>query len=503
MKKKLLPFFIALLSLIVFVSFPKKVFAESADEILRDREAERIERLVSEIKLVIPDITSEPSPVITFTPVKGDTVELQINGKGFNAVQSPYQFEGLSIGKYVLDFKYVDGSDITQTFTKNLIIVPREARTQNQKLLFKDGEEVVVSGTALPFSGLDMWVISSGEILFKTTPVDKDGNWSINISEGLACGDYKILTMVKKDGFSSTMSTALNISYCTENKTAVIAQGEEIDELTFSERINRIIDDIKSNDDSIIIASTALFTGLIIGIFYSIIRVRGMKANVKKMLEGKLTKFGYTKSDEKDSSDLGDNVYPVKTKYDKAEKEKSPVQVPLQNEGSEDNLPVVQDLVVGESKSEEQELKLEDDALEEPKLPADVNLDLQDKDGDEEIMSELVVEPASEEVDTEDQIKGGGNKRAAKKIFFFGGFKKKAKPKKEDPVNNQEVEDNVKTEEEVVEVKDSKKVKKSAQKSKSFSRDEFLSKFQELEKKRKSPQITLTSSSDSDVFTDD
>ncbi|HOU76208.1 MAG TPA: hypothetical protein PK957_03745 [Candidatus Dojkabacteria bacterium] len=474
MKIKLLPILSSLFLVALFIFIPSKVYAESADGILREREAERIERLVAELKLVIPDITSEPSPVVTFTPIKGNTIELQVNGKGFNAIQSPYQFEGLSVGKYVLDFKYVDGSDITQTFTKNLIIIPREARTQNQKLIFKKGEEVIVAGTALPFSSIDMWIISSNEILFKNTPVDEDGNWSINLSEGLACADYKILTMVKKDGFSSAVSTALNISYCTENQTAIISQGEEIDQLTLSERFHGLVEDIKANEDSIVVAVASVLTGLIIGVFYSIIRVRGMKNKVKNMLESKLEKTGFVKTDVGDSDDLLAGIKPVKTKHTKPSKLIKPKEIE-ETEYEKDDVVLEQEVPV----DEEEPVKEEENVQTEP------------DDKVEQIVPELVVEPIQEEVEV---------KKAHEKQNFFQGLKKKIKIKKDIPLEKEDLKDE---EVEVKEEKPQEEKKKPKKKGNSFSREEFLSKFQELEKNPKAPKITLTSNSNPEVFTDD
>lgn len=353
MNKKILIFFVALLSFLgIGVLNYSAVFAESADEILREREAERIEKLVADLKLVVPEITSEPSPVLTFTPIKGEVIELQINGKGFNEIKSPYQMTGLSIGKYVLDFKYIDASDITQTFTKNLIIVPREARMQNQKLLFKEGEEVIINGTALPFSSLEMWVISGSDILFKTSDVDKEGNWSINLSEGLTCGDYKIITMVRKDGLSSATSTALNVSYCVEGTAPIIDNGQDIEDTTLSDRWNELVKYIRENDKSIILIVGSLVVGLVVGIIYSILSIKRVKTKLKQMIGDKLELSNSEKSMGKIMSDVftsNDSVKTVK-KNKKSRKDK-------RNEALEDKV-IVDKKVSSNSLVEEKKIVL-------------------------------------------------------------------------------------------------------------------------------------------------
>lgn len=486
MKKKLLIFLITLISFLGLGTLNYSVvFAESADEILREREAERIEKLVADLKLVVPEITSEPSPVLTFTPIKGDVIELQINGKGFNEIKSPYQMTGLSIGKYVLDFRYIDASDITQTFTKNLIIVPREARMQNQKLLFKEGDEVIINGTALPFSYLEMWVISGSEILFKTSEVDKEGNWSINLSEGLACGDYKIITMVRKDGLSSATSTALNVSYCVDGKAPIIENSEDVQDTTLSERWSNLVKYVRENDNSIILIVGSLVAGLVLGIIYSIVSIKRVKTKLKQMIGEKLDVSTSGKSMDKIMSDVFTSNVGVETvkknKKGKKEKMNKPVEDEdvIETKISSDSLVGEQDDIVDEVADESEVHAIEDSDT--------VAMDVDDEVDTEvdELESEVLLDEKESKAVEKDVV---GEKK--KKGSFLDRFKRN---KKSDNNTQEEVLDEIKEDETAKDVK----VKKSNKKT--FSRDEFLSKFEELEKSKKGPKITLTSKSDSDL----
>ena len=394
---------------------------------------------------------------------------------------------GLSIGKYVLDFKYIDASDITQTFTKNLIIVPREARMQNQKLLFKEGEEVIINGTALPFSSLEMWVISGSDILFKTSHVDKEGNWSINLSEGLTCGDYKIITMVRKDGLSSATSTALNVSYCVEGTAPIIDNGQDIEDTTLSDRWNELVKYIRENDKSIILIVGSLVVGLVVGIIYSILSIKRVKTKLKQMIGDKLELSNSEKSMGKIMSDVftsNDSVKTVK-KNKKSRKDK-------RNEALEDKV-IVDKKVSSNSLVEEEDsvdgVDVENDLLEVD--DTEVEIDIEDELDTK--VDELDDEILPEETENEEIEKDVISKKKKK-----GSFLDRFKHKKHN-------DNDVQQEEDIDEVKEEEPMKKEKSKKsdkKTFSRDEFLSKFEELEKSKKGPKITLTSKSDSDFSED-
>ncbi|MBN1374313.1 hypothetical protein JW962_03225 [Candidatus Dojkabacteria bacterium] len=242
-------------------------------------------KYIDAISLVIPDITDDPNQTITFTPVSGETIELQIDGAGFNAISNPYKFNSLTIGSHKLDFKYIDAAEITQTFTFYMVIIPREARFNPPTLVFDENAAVTFSGTALPSASVEFWLIGNSEVTYKTVAVDSDGNWSLDLSGLLACGNYQLVSMVRKNGLSSSTSAPLNISYC-KSGTAVVNNDNSNDLIgfDFNKLWENLINTVQQHGGIVIAGVGILLLGVSGGLIYSSIAVKRVRDETRKIL---------------------------------------------------------------------------------------------------------------------------------------------------------------------------------------------------------------------------
>jgi len=480
MKKGVLKFLVVII-LTACLSYigGQKIYAEGTN---------RNDKYLDELNLNIPETTSDPNLAIEFTPVSSDTIEMQIDDKGYESIKSPYQFTSLFIGTHVLDFKYVDNSDITQEFSVDLIVLPREARyATSQKYAFTEDENVVVSGSAVFNSTVDLIIISQGDgsIVLQTVEVDSEGNWSLDLTPGLVCGNYQILSMVRKDGFASDVNTELSISYCSD--TPFIVPIEETTENTkqidLKKMWNSFIEKMEG-DSSYMIGFVGFgLMGLGLGILYAILRVKSEKSKLREVLV----------------KQIRSNVEPnnVGEKDVDADKKESKLNDKPKKKASKflKTLKLKGDSSKSENKSQTKEKKGKKGG----------RLDKDHKDGGIKDVKQVIDQSQEKEEELDDILKMIGNDNGN------AGDNDKMKVEDSNVDSGKEIDKNVSKGKgnKVLEVETNKgdkmkldKTKGSATKKsgtgtkhrRMLSREDFIKKFKELQSKKKGkPNITLVS----------
>lgn len=240
------------------------------------------------LNLNIPEETDNPSFIVTFTdPSKnGVGIQLEIDGKSYTTISSPYSLPALSIGKHTLKFKFTDSLDATQVVEKTLVIIPRAPIISAPKLV---DDKVVVSGTGLSNSTLILMVSSNSKIITASTTVDSEGSWTITINEKISDGVHSFTAYVRKYGYASNLAEVVtaNLINDTSTITPINSNTSNTKDIYFSfdyittDNIKSII---TSNKDLDILLIATLVIGVIIAtIFSSIFRNSKEKKEIQKV----------------------------------------------------------------------------------------------------------------------------------------------------------------------------------------------------------------------------
>ena len=172
---------ISQLLLLCFVFFlPFASFAQ-------DNKEETRSSLEEMLDLDIPNITDNPSLLINFTDPSKEKggVELSLDEKEYNKIQSPFTLPALSIGSHSLTFRFLDQYDVSQTLTKILIITPRPPALNTPNI---NSEGIIFTGRALAGSEITLILNSNNKMVVKQTEVDQDGVWTLTIAEDIPQG---------------------------------------------------------------------------------------------------------------------------------------------------------------------------------------------------------------------------------------------------------------------------------------------------------------------------
>jgi hypothetical protein len=491
-------FVIVILMFVVLGFTHGVVHAESADDVLAETESKVTKRHIEALNLEIPEVTDNPNLAITFNPVAdNETIKLQIDNGGYNKISSPYRFKSLTVGKHVLDFKYANESEIEQAFSIDLTVIPRKLRfgteDSSQKQSFDKNEKVVVQGSAMPNAIVRLWFANASEVITKKTDVDTDGNWSINVSESLDCGDYKVWGIVSSDGLASESSDIVSIVYCSEGSSSV-DDDNDIDESSgIQDWISVVKNKLVDERSSLIPLGIGVFLiGLAVGLFYARLKITKVKKDMQSIFKKKLlgsSSISNTKGEKEDNSlkgrlkDFTSQIKPnSKNKHENSS-------IP-QKQKEKKKLKGVKD----ESfESDEVKSKTKSKKATEEKL---VEEDSTKKKGRDNKSDRSLDSTASEQ---EDGKKGKSNKEKSTKTAEVSSESSSTSNQvgKEEEVAEDSNEKEKKGKKSGEQEDDSKKgsnrrVKKGKSK---LSREQFLQKFKKLEKesKGKGPTITLTS----------
>lgn len=268
-------------------------------ELLNEQDEQRNKEIANQLGFVLPEYTDNPSYIITFKdPSPNESgVEIDLDEKGFNKIESPYTFAALSIGIHDVRFRFTDSENSVKILGYELIVIPRAPIVDTPVISISS---VSVSGSALANS--DVLYILSGNAYHTTGTVqtDSQGKWSVTIEseQEFIPGIYTFTALARKYGYSSNLSTPLtfNIGESSTQKTEEIKQSG----ISFSfKSINKenILNIFKENRDLLFLIIGSIVLGLGIGAFIKTVLTNSKSEKKNKEVEGLIKK-----SDSKDAN---------------------------------------------------------------------------------------------------------------------------------------------------------------------------------------------------------
>lgn len=268
-------------------------------ELLNEQDEQRNQEIANQLGFVLPKYTDNPSYIITFKdPSPNESgVEIDLDEKGFNKIESPYTFPALSIGIHDVRFRFTDSENSVKILGYELIVIPRAPIVDTPEISISS---VSVSGSALANS--DVLYILSGNAYHTTGTVqtDSQGIWSVTIEseQEFIPGIYTFTALARKYGYSSNLSTPLtfNIGESSTQKTEEIKQSG----ISFSfKSINKdnILNIFKENRDLLFLNLGSIVLGGGIGAFIKTVLTNSKSEKKNKEVEGLIKK-----SDSKDAN---------------------------------------------------------------------------------------------------------------------------------------------------------------------------------------------------------
>lgn len=261
-------------------------------ELLNEQDEQRNQEIANQLGFVLPEYTDNPSYIITFKdPSPNESgVEIDLDEKGFNKIESPYTFPALSIGIHDVRFRFTDSENSVKILEYELIVIPRAPIVDTPEISISS---VSVSGSALANS--DVLYILSGNAYHTTGTVqtDSQGKWSVTIEseQEFIPGIYTFTALARKYGYSSNLSTPLtfNIGESSTQKTEEIKQSG----ISFSfKSINKdnILNIFKENRDLLFLIIGSIVLGLGIGAFIKTVLTNSKSEKKNKEVEGLIKK---------------------------------------------------------------------------------------------------------------------------------------------------------------------------------------------------------------------
>lgn len=261
-------------------------------ELLNEQDEQRNQEIANQLGFVLPGYTDNPSYIITFKdPSPNESgVEIDLDEKGFNKIESPYTFPALSIGIHDVRFRFTDSENSVKILEYELIVIPRAPIVDTPEISISS---VSVSGSALANS--DVLYILSGNAYHTTGTVqtDSQGKWSVTIEseQEFIPGIYTFTALARKYGYSSNLSTPLtfNIGESSTQKTEEIKQSG----ISFSfKSINKdnILNIFKENRDLLFLIIGSIVLGLGIGAFIKTVLTNSKSEKKNKEVEGLIKK---------------------------------------------------------------------------------------------------------------------------------------------------------------------------------------------------------------------
>ena len=185
------------------------LYAQSDVDQLNQIEIERQKALEEQVGFTLPKYTDNPSYVITFKDPSPDQkgVEIQVDGKDFTKISSPYTFTALTIGSHTIKFRFNDKDGNVQTLDYTLIVIPRSPIINPPSV---EKNSINLKGTGLSNSDIVIFISSNTFNYTETVQTDFNGEWSTVIKPegGLSEGIYTTTAYVKKNGYSSDLAKA-------------------------------------------------------------------------------------------------------------------------------------------------------------------------------------------------------------------------------------------------------------------------------------------------------
>ena len=235
-------------------------------EELNEKEERRSEEIANLLGFTLPEYTDNPSHIITFkdpSPEKSG-VEINLDGKGFSTISSPYTFPALSIGRHEVKFRFTDQTGAVKLLEYILIIIPRVPILDTPKI---SETSISISGSALANSDVIYFLTANAYHSTDVIQTGSDGTWSIEITpeEGLSDGIYTLTAYTRRYGFASVLSTPVTFTVGDSTVTPVETQkGSDIFFSFNSITTENVVDILKQNVDLIWLLLAVFLLGIIL-----------------------------------------------------------------------------------------------------------------------------------------------------------------------------------------------------------------------------------------------
>lgn len=335
-----------LFSILVFFTtillLSNTLHAEENDEEVQERletiETEREERMEEMLLLSIPEISDNPNHIITFQDPSGEGVFLEIDGGDFEEIESPYTLPSLSLGRHFLTFKFTDEQGTEHMLERRFTVIPRPP-TINPPTIVEN--EINIGGTATANSEVEIFLSREMYNEKAIAEVNSEGEWEHKFTENIEEGLYTIISITRRNGYSSKYSEPIVFTVGEDKQTIVPVQGGN--EISFSfanldfENYRNTLAMLRNNTDLLIAFGVffilgAIFAWIIISILYKISQRKSKKV-LQELLRKKdkqaeeivslKDKFEKTKEEPKEDPPEDEEVEEEKEEEEKEEEEKA------------------------------------------------------------------------------------------------------------------------------------------------------------------------------------
>ncbi len=282
-------------------------------------EQERQKNFENQLGFTLPEYTDNPSYVITFTDPSPDAsgVQLEIDGKEYIQINSPYTLPALTIGEHTLKFRFNDKDGNTQTLEYILIVVPRSPIITPP--IVSEGS-ITLRGTGLSNSEIFIFLTSNTYNFKDVVTTNGEGEWMLVVQpeEGISEGIYTLTSFTRKYGYASEFSKP-TVFEVGQNSSLKSDDGKKEIFFAFSSiEISKVGDTVTKNPDLVILLVSSFLIG---GILFLLLRslIKGAREeNLLKRVESSIAKTG-KKEEQKTLREL------FESKEEKVEEKKTEI----------------------------------------------------------------------------------------------------------------------------------------------------------------------------------
>lgn len=278
---------ISALMLLTFLSTGHSfVYAQDATEdqiteILSDIEDERTKDLENQLALNLPIETDNPNFVMTFTDPSGKGVYIQVDGKDYIKIDSPYTFQTLGIGQHTILLKFNDNQQTQQILEKKLVIIPRVPQIKAPEI---SNGVLTVNGTGIALGTAEIVLTNGIENFAATTEIDLKGYWTYKFENITTDGKYTLFASIRKNGYASKLSEAMSFELSEDQiggtNSATTTLVTSAISFKFSDfKPEDIQSIVAKNPDLIIYTGVQVILGMLLGLFLAKI---GKSKDLKK-----------------------------------------------------------------------------------------------------------------------------------------------------------------------------------------------------------------------------
>jgi hypothetical protein len=264
---------------------------------LDQKEVEREADFLNQLLLDIPVMTDNPSHIITFIDPSDEKVgvQLEIDGKSFQEIKSPYSLPALSIGKHELRFRFVDKYGSTQILEKEIIVIPRPPIINSPTY---DESNLIITGTGLSNSEIILILSSNKSIIYKEGIIDGTGKWEIRIERAeLKESLFTFSAYTRKYGYASNLAEPITFEIGGSQSIISNGNGKEIYFKFKSISFKNLGNIIKSNTDLLLLAIGIFLLGFATSSLSFLLFKNKLEDKKFKIIEKKITENNTTKKE--------------------------------------------------------------------------------------------------------------------------------------------------------------------------------------------------------------